>query len=86
MSATIRYRPVVKQDHRYIRTGAPSAALAALSIAFGERTPWRLSSEEVNTLRGMAAAFGHGRPDENPYTQMLSLIEHYGEIEVWPEY
>lgn len=86
MSASLYWIPLnVARQHLEVWSG--SSFVSAMDRAFGA-SPWRLGSESLERLRGMAALYANGER-ENPFTVLVDAIENGGEsriIEVWPEY
>lgn len=83
MSASIRWAPI-RPDHRSLGVGAPQAFMGALGEV-GIDLPCELTREHLNTLKAMAAAVGRG-VDENPYRDLVELIEKHDIIRIWAEY
>lgn len=82
MSAAIIWEPVDSKRRR-LRVGAPSAFLAKMERAFGDTMPMTLSEEKLPMLRGMAAMVDG---EENPYQELIDIIESNGAIRLRAEY
>lgn len=82
MSANIKWRPV-NTDAKSIDTWAPSTFQMAMRKA-GLELPCSVGKSDSDVLRGLAAAFEGDAP--NPYQQILDLLEHHEDIELWAEY
>lgn len=86
MSATIFYEPV-KQNSKSLDVSAPSTFQDRLAKAFGGDwttvLPRIFGKDDIPTLQGMSAT---QIEDNNPYQQMIDLIEKYDQIRVWAQY
>jgi hypothetical protein len=83
MGATIFYRQVKPQDNTSLGVDAPSSFIEAMEKAFGDK-PWRLTEEDVQVLKGMAAVYdGYS---EHPFKDLIKAVERLGVVEVWPEW
>jgi hypothetical protein len=83
MGATIYYKQVTPKDRQDLEVLAPSSFTNTMERGFGN-SPWRLSSEDIPVLKGMAAA--HRDDSDNPFSRLIRAIEELDEIEVWPEW
>lgn len=85
MSVTIFYEPI--EQSNAIDVPAPVTFRKKLAKAFGgdEDTilPRTFNGQDVPILRGMSAT---QLDDNNPYQQIIDLIEKYDQIRVWTEY
>ena len=59
--------------------------IEAMNKAFHVPAPWHLDEHSLSTLRGMAAILS-GRDIDNPYVELIELIETHGAITVWLEW
>ena len=66
------------------RVSAPSSFIDAMNRAFYDY-PWTLCSDDVSRLQGMAAIFG-GSDKDNPYLELVDLIEKFAALKVWPSW
>ena len=81
MSATIYWEPI-KSNPKSLGVGAPSAFIRTMEKAFG--SDWRnLDEESIPILVGLAAAQD---TDENPFQELIDLLDQYKSIRVWEEY
>ena len=81
MSATIYWEPI-KSNPKSLGVGAPSAFIRTMEKAFG--SDWRtLDQEALPILLGLAAA----QPtDENPFQEIIYLLDKHDAIRLWEEY
>lgn len=83
MSANIYWEPV-ERPRESLYTLAPQLFRESLEAA-GLCCPGVISSAAQDKLRGMAKVHG-GKPDENPYLQLVMALERHDEIELTMEY
>ena len=81
MGATIHYRKTSKVDPHLKCVGAPSSFMESLTRAFGH-FPCEVSDAHIPILQGMAA-LGSKNEDDNPYLEVIELIEKIGSIELY---
>lgn len=77
MSASIYWRTTSKG--KSLDIGLPSGFIVAMRKAFGEHSRWLLKSDDLERLRGMAAAGAE-------VNELIRQLEEHGEIEVWAEW
>lgn len=82
MSANIYWRPT--KARRDLPISAPSSFMETMREAFGGDTHWRLSTNDLPTLRGIGAAERGNTKDE--LKTLADIVEKTGEIEVWAEW
>ncbi len=87
MGASIYYRPIEPKKHRHLGVNSPTGFISSMELAFGG-SPWHLGVGEVPILKGMSASFvgapfGHG---DDPYAELIGLIERHAAVEVWPQW
>jgi len=84
MSATIHYRQTSKVDP-YLKTcSAPSSFIESIEDAF-HHFPCELEESDIGTLRGMASVY-NSLEEDNPYKELIDLIEKFGSIKIYASY
>lgn len=83
MSASICWRRTNPAPDR-LRALAPSKFMEQMERA-GISVPCQLGEGHRDILRGLAAAWGD-RDDNNPYTELMAVIDKHGPVELWAEY
>ena len=84
MSASIYWESVNTHAPSLKRVGAPSTFIDSMDRAF-YTGPWVLGVDHISKLFGMAAMFG-GPDEDNPYLELIELIEKTGTVKVWPQW
>lgn len=85
MSANIYFEPE-NVNHASVPVGAPSSFITAMQRTFGADNNWHLSAADLDTLNGMAAAYG-GKDRDNPYVFLIQKITDLDcSIHVWAVY
>ena len=84
MSTTIHYRNMSKTDPHLKNVGAPGSFIQSMQKAFG-RFPCELAEKDYAKLSGMAIMYS-GSDDDNPYREVIDLIEKFGRIELYASY
>lgn len=87
MSASILYT-IVKPVHAHqIGCWAPSSFMKSMEKAFDD-FPCLLDEDNIETLKGMEAAFGEAKYGEapNPYKEIIKAIERHGAIRIYSEF
>lgn len=93
MNATIYYEPVNPEKHELSGKFEAVKIQECLRRAFDKCDliilPYIFSQKDISTLKGMAAVYSWyvhiPKEIDNPYQQIINLIERYGEIKVWIE-
>ena len=82
MSANIYWRPVAPESSETLGVGAPSAFIEAMRKSFGS-FPCSVSRNDIDKLSGMAAVYGS---DNNPFQEIIDLLDHHEAIDLWAVY
>ena len=83
MSANIHWKPFTPDSSKTLaQAGAPSHFIEAMKKAFGN-FPCTVGQNEIEKLKGMAAT---DRDDNNPFQEIIDLLEHHEAIYLWAEY
>ena len=83
MSATIYARQVKPITGTSISCSWPSSFMDIMTRAFG-RFPLELNDINVDKLTAMAATIDKGK--DNPYQEIIDLVEKLGTVEVYAKY
>ena len=76
MSANIYWVPTSKK--RDFNVSAPSSFVSAIERCFGS-LPRTFDYKDLEILKGMAAVYSY---DENPFENLIRLIEDHEEVEL----
>jgi hypothetical protein len=84
MSASVMWAP--NDSGKSLGVMAPSSFMEAMEAA-GLCLPCDLNVDEhYAVLKGMMAAAGGRRVTENPYRDLLDLLDKHESIRIWAEY
>ena len=85
MSASIYWKPTGNGSSLDLGSETPSSFMETIKKVFGN-FPCTLGEDELEKLQVLASLHSTGDYSNDPYTELIALIEKSGEISIWATY